>query len=89
MVSATPVTNSEVNPELLYNSEEPTSIFSSWMQEACNASNVVEANAMSLATADAKGRPHVRYVLLKEFKPEEAKFVWYTNYDSDKGKQLE
>ena len=44
---------------------------------------------MSLATADGHGRPHVRYVLLKEHKAEEAKFVWYTNYDSNKGKQLE
>ena len=41
---------------------------------------------MSLATADANGKPSVRIVLVKQF--DKRGFTWYTNYDSDKGQQL-
>lgn len=46
-----------------------------------------EVNAISLATADAQGRPSVRVVLLKGF--DTRGFVWYTNYNSRKGQELQ
>lgn len=45
-----------------------------------------EPNAISLASSDAQGRPSVRVVLLKGF--DERGFVFYTNYDSRKGREL-
>lgn len=46
----------------------------------------IEANAMTLATADASGRPCARTVLLKEF--DQGGFVFFTNYDSRKAQEL-
>jgi pyridoxamine 5'-phosphate oxidase len=60
--------------------------FDQWWQEAI-ASEIDEANAMTLATASADGIPSARIVLLKEFS--EKGFVFFTNYNSYKGKQLE
>jgi pyridoxamine 5'-phosphate oxidase len=54
--------------------------------ERARASGEPEPNAMSLATADARGRPSVRTVLLKQF--DQRGFVFYTNTQSDKGRQL-
>lgn len=59
--------------------------FSRWWDEAM-ASKVREANAMTLATADAEGRPGARTVLLKGF--DERGFVFFTNYQSRKGREL-
>lgn len=64
---------------------DPLRQFSRWWDEAL-ASRLPEPNAMTLATADADGRPSARVVLLKEF--DEAGFVFYTNYDSRKGHEL-
>ena len=64
---------------------DPLRQFSRWWDEAL-ASRLPEPNAMTLATADADGRPSARVVLLKEF--DEAGFVFYTNYDSRKGQEL-
>lgn len=59
--------------------------FDTWWKEAVNA-EIVEVNAMTLATASTDGVPSARIVLLKEFT--EKGFVFYTNYDSYKAKQL-
>ena len=59
--------------------------FTRWWDEAM-ASQVREANAMTLATADADGRPAARTVLLKGY--DERGFVFFTNYLSRKGREL-
>ena len=65
--------------------ENPFMQFDKWFSDALNA-KVLEPNAMCLATASANGIPTARVVLLKEF--DEQGFVFYTNYDSEKGKTL-
>jgi pyridoxamine 5'-phosphate oxidase len=60
--------------------------FTRWWDEALSA-EVREANAMTLATADASGRPAARTVLLKGY--DERGFVFFTNYLSRKGRELE
>lgn len=60
--------------------------FTRWWDEALSA-QVREANAMTLATADADGRPAARTVLLKGY--DERGFVFFTNYLSRKGRELE
>ncbi|HRJ60636.1 MAG TPA: pyridoxamine 5'-phosphate oxidase [Azospirillaceae bacterium] len=64
---------------------DPFALFAAWMAEA-EASEPEDPNAMALATADAAGRPSVRMVLLKG--ADARGFVFYTNLESDKGKQL-
>ena len=64
---------------------DPFRQFSRWWDEAL-ASKLPEPNAMTLATADADGRPSARVVLLKGF--DHAGFAFYTNYDSRKGREL-
>jgi pyridoxamine 5'-phosphate oxidase len=59
--------------------------FTRWWDEAM-ASQVREANAMTLATAEADGRPAARTVLLKGY--DERGFVFFTNYQSRKGREL-
>jgi pyridoxamine 5'-phosphate oxidase len=75
-------------PELVESqlSRNPFEEFAKWYEEA-QRSNLPEPTAMSLATADSNGRPTSRMVLLKGF--DESGFVFYTNYNSRKGKQLE
>lgn len=65
--------------------KNPITQFEKWMFEALE-SQIPEPNAMTLATVDAKGKPHTRVVLLKEV--DTKGFVFYTNYASDKGKEL-
>jgi pyridoxamine 5'-phosphate oxidase len=60
--------------------------FEKWWQEAA-ASDIDEINAMTLATSSADGLPSARIVLLKGISPKG--FVFFTNYDSYKGKQLQ
>ena len=64
---------------------DPMKQFGVWMVEAIHA-QVPEPTAMTLATADARGRPSARIVLLKGMDPRG--FVFYTNYDSRKGREL-
>jgi pyridoxamine 5'-phosphate oxidase len=64
---------------------EPFRRFGEWMERAM-AAGVAEPTAMALATADAEGRPSVRMVLLKGF--DERGFVFYTNLESRKGREL-
>ena len=56
-----------------------------WMNQAISL-QLLEPNAMTLATADAAGRPNARTVLLKAFDP--AGFVFYTNYESRKAREI-
>ncbi len=64
---------------------DPITFFTKWFSEA-EAAQITEINAMTLATADNKGIPHARIVLLKGL--DKADFVFFTNYDSDKGKEI-
>lgn len=66
--------------------KDPIQQFQKWFQEAV-VGNIIEPNAMSLATVSADGRPSIRIVLLKGV--EDGKFLFYTNYQSKKGVQLE
>ena len=65
--------------------EEPFAQFAVWFAEAAET-DLLEPNAMTLATADENGRPSARLVLLKDF--DEQGFVFYTNYESRKGWEL-
>ncbi len=65
--------------------EEPIALFRRWFEEAVRA-ELTDPNAMILATADASGRPSARVMLLKDF--DEEGFVFYTNYESRKGREL-
>ncbi|MCG2586413.1 pyridoxamine 5'-phosphate oxidase [Massilia sp. TS11] len=64
---------------------DPIAQFAKWFDEAIKA-EVNEPNAMGLSTVDEDGRPHSRIVLIKQF--DARGFTWYTNYASDKGRQL-
>jgi len=65
--------------------DEPLALFADWLAEA-EASEPSDPNAMSLATVDGDGMPNVRMVLLKGF--DERGFVFYTNFESAKGREL-
>lgn len=64
---------------------DPCAQFERWFQDAL-AAKLPLANAMTLATVSASGAPDARVVLLKGL--EGGGFVFYTNYDSRKGRQL-
>jgi pyridoxamine 5'-phosphate oxidase len=64
---------------------DPIAQFKIWLQEAL-ASEVLELNAMTLSTIGLDGSPNGRIVLLKEV---DHGFVFFTNYQSEKGKELE
>lgn len=66
--------------------EDAVAQFQKWFDEAVN-SEVDEPNAMSLATVASDQFPHVRIVLLKEIS--NGKFRFFTNYDSQKGKDID
>ena len=65
--------------------EEPFTLARAWLTEA-EASEINDPNAMALATVDQDGLPNVRMVLLKGF--DESGFVFYTNTESNKGREL-
>lgn len=64
---------------------DPIAQFGVWFQQALDA-DLIEPNAMTLATATPDGKPTARIVLLKGV--DEEGFVFYTNYESQKGQQL-
>jgi pyridoxamine 5'-phosphate oxidase len=64
---------------------EPFAQFRSWFGDALSAEHL-EANAMTLATADERGRPSARVVLLRGW--DERGFVFFTNYESRKGREI-
>jgi pyridoxamine 5'-phosphate oxidase len=65
---------------------DPVRQFNIWWQDALEA-KIIEVNAMTLATASSDGMPSARTVLLKGFS--ETGFIFFTNYNSYKGRQLE
>ncbi len=65
---------------------DPMAQFTKWFQQALAAS-LPEANAMTLATADKQGHPSARIMLLKDVG--ERGFVFFSNYESRKGRELE
>ncbi len=64
---------------------DPLALFQSWLDEA-EANEAVNPTAVALATVDGSGAPSVRMVLLRGF--DELGFVFYTNMESRKGKEL-
>lgn len=70
---------------LIPEASDPFVLFEAWMADA-RAAEASDANAMSLATVDAEGRPDVRIVLLKGL--EGGGFTFFTNLESAKGVQL-
>ncbi|MDE2444554.1 MAG: pyridoxamine 5'-phosphate oxidase [Alphaproteobacteria bacterium] len=64
---------------------DPFTLFAEWLKDA-EAKEPNDANAMALATVDDEGLPNVRMVLLKDF--DERGFVFYTNYQSQKGQEI-
>lgn len=65
--------------------KDPFDQFAVWMNEALNSS-IIDPNAMTLATIGEEGKPSIRVVLLKEF--DHSGFIFYTNYQSKKGTDL-
>jgi pyridoxamine 5'-phosphate oxidase len=66
-------------------SESPFDQFHKWFKQAVDA-DIMEPNAMTLATVDYNGRPDARMVLLKD--ADERGFTFYTNYSSAKARQI-
>ncbi|MCG9915732.1 MAG: pyridoxamine 5'-phosphate oxidase [Phenylobacterium sp.] len=75
----------QAEPPPLLSATDPFTLFAQWLQEA-GGKELNDPNAMALATADADGTPDVRMVLLKDVDPQG--FVFYTNLESAKGRQL-
>jgi pyridoxamine 5'-phosphate oxidase len=73
------LTEADVHPD-------PLEQFGVWFDEALKA-QVMDPNAMTLATSSRAGEPSARTVLLKDV--DAAGFVFYTNYDSPKGRDLD
>ena len=70
----------------IFAGDDPFAIARDWLAEA-EASEINDPNAIAIATVDDNGLPNVRMVLLKEI--EEAGFVFYTNYNSAKAREIE
>jgi len=68
---------------------EPLAVVARWLEEAFAAGRQPNPNAMVLATARPDGRPAARVVLCKAIEPVPGYVVFYTNYHSSKGRQLE
>jgi pyridoxamine 5'-phosphate oxidase len=66
--------------------EDPINLFHRWFYETEEFSNIEEVNAMTVATIGLDGFPKSRVVLLKKFNEEG--FIFYTNYNSEKGKAI-
>lgn len=74
----------------IFAGEDPFVIAQAWLTEA-EASEPNDPNAIALASVDADGLPNVRMVLLKEIEVlggGQGAFVFYTNYDSAKGREI-
>ncbi|MEI6063441.1 MAG: pyridoxal 5'-phosphate synthase, partial [Pseudanabaena sp. ELA748] len=65
--------------------DDPFKQFEIWFQQACNA-ELLEPNAMTIATVSEQGQPFMRTVLLKYF--DHHGFVFFTNYESRKAQQI-
>jgi pyridoxamine 5'-phosphate oxidase len=82
-----PVSSGNETPQIpdFSDSNEPFALFANWFEDA-QAKEVNDPNAMALATVDQNGLPNVRMVLLKGFDADG--FVFYTNLESAKGREL-
>lgn len=65
---------------------DPINLFNRWFHETEDFGGVEEVNAMSVSTMGLDGFPKSRVVLLKKFNEEG--FIFYTNYNSEKGKSI-
>lgn len=65
---------------------DPIGLFREWAMEAASRSEILEPDAAALATVDAAGNPSVRMVLVRS--ADERGFVFYTNLESRKGREL-
>ncbi|WP_282028330.1 pyridoxamine 5'-phosphate oxidase [Paracoccus marcusii] len=74
----------------IFAGDDPFDIARAWLEEA-RASEPNDPNAIALASVDADGLPDVRMVLLKDIDGQglDGSFVFYTNYDGAKGRQIE
>ncbi|HEY2275043.1 MAG TPA: pyridoxamine 5'-phosphate oxidase [Steroidobacteraceae bacterium] len=68
---------------------EPLAVVVRWLADAWAARRQPNPNAMVLATATPEGHPSARVVLCKDIVPQPGYLVFYTNYQSSKGRQLE
>jgi pyridoxamine 5'-phosphate oxidase len=66
---------------------DPFAQFNGWFGEVLATQEIAEPNAVALATADERGRPSLRIVLMRGF--DNRGFVFFTNYDSRKGREIE
>lgn len=69
----------------VFTASEPLALFNAWLEDA-KRKELNDPDAMSLATVDADGMPNVRMVLLKSV--DHKGFVFYTNTQSDKGREI-
>lgn len=67
--------------------EDPINLFNTWFHEVEDFGGVDEVNAMTVSTIGLDGFPKSRVVLLKKYNEEG--FIFYTNYNSEKGKAIE
>lgn len=74
----------------IFAGEDPYALARGWLADAVNA-EPKDANAAALATVDKTGLPNVRMVLLKEIEASQIRggFVFFTNFESAKGRELE
>lgn len=70
----------------IFAGDNPFEIARTWLKDAEGA-EINDPNAIALSTVDSDGMPNVRMVLLKEI--EDDAFVFYTNYDSQKGQEIQ
>jgi len=66
---------------------DPLEQFTLWLEEALATGSIVEPNAMTIASVSGDRRPSARIVLLRGY--DERGFVFYTNYESRKGRELQ
>ena len=67
--------------------DNPIEFFVKWFKEAENSDQIIEPNAMTISTVDENYFPSSRVVLLKQIK--ERSLIFFTNYNSNKGKSLD
>ena len=79
------MTDTELTSSDFTESAEPFQLFATWLKDA-TASEPNDPTALALATVDTDGLPDVRMVLLKGF--DEHGFVFYTNFESAKGREI-
>jgi len=77
----------ETLPEVL--PPNPLVIAAQWLKQAVADAAQPNPNAMVLATVDARGYPSARVVLCKDIEPRSGSILFYTNYESRKGREIE